>query len=206
VPSSVFKRKAWVSSKGYGLEGARNGTQHFLLHTTSDRFDYEPGKVPLEVVPAPNPRRDGQSESNKGPHPYYSGTNLQRVRLLQQFPGLSQEKTAVSHYTWAIHAVKQTSRTVKIHGHVYPLLEQANGFGYIARHGSGVDQWTSGLSGAIVKQLNSNEYEVTVPVNGSVDMDSSLESIEGSPPCLLGLVVLIMLALLITFFFLKKKP
>ena len=42
VPASVFKRKAWVSSKGYGLEGARNGAQHFFLHTTSDRFDYDP--------------------------------------------------------------------------------------------------------------------------------------------------------------------
>ena len=208
VPASVFKRKAWVSSKGYGLEGARNGAQHFFLHTTSDRFDYEPGKVPLDVVPAPNPKRDGQSQNNKGPHPYYSGENLQRVRLLQQFPGLAQERTAVSHYTWAIHAVKQTSRTVTIHGHVYPLLEQANGFGYIARHGSGVDQWTSGLNGAIVKKLNDSEYEVTLPVNDSESLDSGLEATEGGTTFggMLGLILLIFLFLLIIFWFLKKQP
>ena len=152
-------------------------------------------------------QRDGQGDTKE--HPYYTGENLQRERLLQQFPGLKAEKTAVSHYTWSIHAVKETSRTVKINGHVYPLLEQANGFGYIARHGSEVDQWSSGLSGAIVKKLNDNEYEVEVPANGSAAMDTGLEAREGgatSTGGLFGLMLVILLFLIIIFWFLKKKP
>ncbi|MBV8880567.1 MAG: hypothetical protein JO332_11415 [Planctomycetaceae bacterium] len=208
VPASVFERKAYVSSKGFGMEGAKNGAQRFFLHTTAQRFDFDPGKTSLATVAKPDVKREGARENAKEEHPYYGGENLRRLRLLEFYPGLRTETTPVSHYTWAIHAVKQSSRTVRINGHVYPLLEQANGFGYVARHGSTVEDWTSGLSGAVVKKLNDNEYEVTVPANGSALLDSGLEAKEGgrSGGGLLGLILLILLFLLIIFWFLKKGP
>jgi hypothetical protein len=98
VPASRFDRKALVSSKGYGVDGARKGLQRFFLHTTSERFDYVPGKMSLDVVAKPAVKRGGQGDTKE--HPYYTGGNLQRERLLQQFSGLKAEKTAVSHYTW----------------------------------------------------------------------------------------------------------
>jgi len=207
VPASVFGRQATVSSVGYGFDGARKGAQRFYLHTTSERFDFTPGKIPLDVVAKPG-KQDGQAD-RKTDHPYYTGDNLQRVRLLGYYPGLTSEKTSVSHYTWVIHGVKETSRTVKINGHVYPVLEQANGFGYVARHGSAVDQWTSGLTGAIVKKLNDFEYEVTVPAEGSAVLDTGLEAkdggVTGTGGGLFGLILLILIFLLVIFWILKKK-
>src|SRR6185295_1130902 len=208
VPSSVFKRVAHVSAQGFGAHGTKDGFQRFYLHLTTSRFDFTPSKIALDPVPPPNPKADRQSES-KDDHPYYKGENLQKVRLLRFYPNLAKEKGPVAHYVMETHGYRETTNTVKINGHAYPILEQVNGFGYVARHGSAVSDWTSGLSGAVVKKLTDYVYEVDVPINGSAMIDSGLESLEGGATTqggLFGLIFLIFLFLLIIFWFLRKNP
>jgi hypothetical protein len=208
VPSSVFKRAAHISARGFGAHGAKDGVQRFYLHVTSSRFDFSPARVPLETVPPPNPKTDKQSD-RKEDHPYYSGDNLQRVRLKLFYPNLVTEKGPVSHYVMETHGYRETTNTVKINGHVYPILEQVNGFGYVARHGSAVGDWTSGLSGAVVKKLTDYVYQVDVPINKSSQIESGLQSDEGGGPGRLSLswlILLILLFFIIIFWFLTKKP
>lgn len=208
VPSSVFKQVATVSAKGFGAHGTKTGFQRFYLHVTTSRFDFAPGKIALDPVPPPNPKTDRQSES-KGDHPYYKGENLQKVRLLRFYPNLANEKGPVGHYVMETHGYRETTNSVKINGHVYPILEQVNGFGYVARHGAAVSDWTSGLSGAVVKKLTDYVYEVDVPINGSVTIDTGLESLEGGVTGTGGLywlIFFIFLFLLIIFWFLRKNP
>lgn len=208
VASSVFSRPAHISAKGFGAHGAKGGVQRFYLHVTTHRFDYDPARDSLQTVPPPNPKTDKQSD-RKEDHPYYSGENLQKVRLKQFYPNLVAEKGPVAHYVMETHGYRETTNTVKINGHAYPILEQVNGFGYVARHGSSVADWTSGLSGAVVKKLGPYTYEVDVPINGSRQIDSGLESKDGGPTGTCGLVTLIALIflfLLIIFWFLKRNP
>lgn len=205
VPASRFDRPATVSAKGFGHEGARNGRQRFYLHATADRFDYVPGKTALDVV-APPGEQDARSD-RKVDHPYYSAENLRRKRLHEFFPNLKNEKTTASHYTWVIHAARESSNTVKINGTVYPILHQATGFGYVARHGDAVEKWTSGLSGAVVTKLKETEWRVDVPADGNAVIDSGLEAHEiGGCGRVLWLILLLTLFLFIIFWFLKKNP
>ncbi len=211
VPTSLFKETAFVTAQGFGHHGAKNGVQRFYLHVMSERFDFHPAKVPLEVVKKPDLKKDGQSE-RKDAHPYYDGENLKRVRLHERFPSLKSEKGPAGFLTWQTHGLRETTNTVKIRGHVYPILEQMNGFGYVARHGNEVSDWTAGLNGAVVKKLSDYVYQVDVPVNGAAPMDAQIESHEGGLGAtstrggLMGLILLILLFLIIIFWFLKKKP
>lgn len=208
VAASTFERTAFVSGKGYGRYGAKNGAQRFFLHVVSSKFDFDPKKDQVEVVPPPDPRQDPRSE-RKDSHPHYDGENLRRARVVDHYPGLKGEKGAVSHYTWEVHAVRETAGTVKIGSKVYPILQSVGGFGYVARHGNPVSEWTHGLDGAEVKKLSEHLYQVDVPVNGSVKLGTKLEAREGGDVCGaggLGMVLAIGLVLLIIFFLLKKKP
>lgn len=207
VPASVFERTAFVSGKGYGRYGAKNGAQRFFLHVVSSKFDFDPKKDQVDVVPPPDPKQDARSE-RKDSHPHYDGENLKRARLVDHFPELKAEKGPVSHYTWEVHAVRETAGTVKIGPKVYPILQSVGGFGYVARHGSPVDDWTHDLSGAEVKKLSEHLYQVDVPVNGSVKLGTRLEARERGACGAggLGMMLAIGLLLLVIFWFLKKKP
>jgi hypothetical protein len=189
-----------------------------MLDSTSGvNFVQDSVRRNMNFIPLSEQRRPAEI-SGKGYPPPASGSHhrfalVVNARRLRQFerpreqpPGEigvagSSKGTAVV-WQWIVSGFRRLDESLTIDGTTYETWEPAPGaFGYIARHDKPDDVLTYDLSGPGLRKLIDGVYELRVPHDGTVTLDTVVTAAppKKKPKGCLGWVLAILLAIVAFF-------
>ncbi len=89
---------------------------------------------------------------------------------------IDKNKPVDSYAEYIVDAYYDTGGFVVINGKRFDLYSPLGSFGYIARHGSAVEEWIADLKSA--REIENGIYELDVPPNSHVDIKPFIEAKE----------------------------
>ncbi len=165
VDASEFKRKAEISTRGYGKPPSRWKKHKYVLYVSQRSWVIrrDPDKDVKHKIKTEDtrPKGTGNDESAGG----------------EEDDMVIDEETN-SYLVWAAYGYRYNGKAVFINQHPYYLADSVGSFGYVVHHEGEVLDWESEIQGA--EQEDEHNYTIEIPPEAVVEVLTRIKPVEPS--------------------------
>lgn len=165
VDGSEFKRKAEISTRGYGKPPSRWKKHKYIIYVSQRQWETrkDPDKrIKQKVAPANTRPKDTGNES----------------AYVKEADDMLGNKDTDSYLSWAAYGYRYNGKAVFINQHPYYLADSVGSFGYVVHHAGEVMQWESDIEGA--EQADEHNYTLEIPPEAIVEVLTRIKPVEFS--------------------------